>query len=276
MSTAEIIILVVGAILFTVSFFIPDRGDAEGTGTISKETEEKIVKEMLNKEISNIKQTIEDAAQNSIDDNRDKMERAMDRITNEKMMAINEYSDNVLEKIHKNHEEAVFLYDMLNNKHSQVKTTAAELGQLEKNVRNIKTEAEDTIAKASAKKNDVKEPSVKETPVMKDNSASSFEPINAPVFDVESDVVKEPVKAKKSSPKKKEAAPKKEVPQENDVQVNDNSGVELMFASDGEDSNNNKDRIIALHDAGKSNMAIAKELGLGIGEVKLVLDLYQA
>ena len=35
----------------------------------------------------------------------------MDRITNEKMMAINEDSDTVMTEIHKNHEEAVFLYD---------------------------------------------------------------------------------------------------------------------------------------------------------------------
>ena len=30
-----------------------------------------------------------------------------------------------------------------------------------------------------------------------------------------------------------------------------------------------------MHNEGKSNMAIAKELGLGIGEVKLVIDLFK-
>ena len=29
-----------------------------------------------------------------------------------------------------------------------------------------------------------------------------------------------------------------------------------------------------MHEEGKSNMAIAKELGLGVGEVKLVIDLF--
>ena len=51
-------------------------------------------------------------------------------------------------------------------------------------------------------------------------------------------------------------------------------GVDLMFASDNNSANNN-DRILALHKEGKSNMAIAKELGLGIGEVKLVIDLFE-
>lgn len=32
----------------------------------------------------------------------------MERLTNEKIMAVNEYSDTVLEEINKNHKEAVF------------------------------------------------------------------------------------------------------------------------------------------------------------------------
>ena len=48
----------------------------------------------------------------------------------------------------------------------------------------------------------------------------------------------------------------------------------MMFASDSSESNSN-DQILELHKAGKSNMAIARELGLGIGEVKLVIDLFE-
>ena len=38
---------------------------------------------------------------------------------------------------------------------------------------------------------------------------------------------------------------------------------------------NSNEKILELHKAGKSNMAIARELGLGIGEVKLVIDLFE-
>ena len=51
--------------------------------------------------------------------------------------------------------------------------------------------------------------------------------------------------------------------------------VGLSFASVDEDGKNNNERILTLHRAGKSNVAIAKELGLGIGEVKLVIDLFK-
>ena len=51
--------------------------------------------------------------------------------------------------------------------------------------------------------------------------------------------------------------------------------ADLYFMSEGEEHavNNNK-RILKLHQQGKSKVAIAKELGLGVGEVKLVIDLY--
>ena len=51
-------------------------------------------------------------------------------------------------------------------------------------------------------------------------------------------------------------------------------GVDIRFAQGQNDGHNSNERILELHKAGKSNMAIAKELGLGLGEVKLVIDLF--
>ncbi len=42
------------------------------------------------------------------------------------------------------------------------------------------------------------------------------------------------------------------------------------------DKNENKnDKILSLYETGMSNKDIAKTLGLGVGEVKLVVDLYK-
>ena len=38
---------------------------------------------------------------------------------------------------------------------------------------------------------------------------------------------------------------------------------------------NNNQKIIELHEQGKSTVEIAKELNLGVGEVKLVIDLFK-
>jgi DNA-binding NarL/FixJ family response regulator len=43
----------------------------------------------------------------------------------------------------------------------------------------------------------------------------------------------------------------------------------------GDLNENNNDRILRLHKEGYSNVDIAKELGLGVGEVKLVINLFK-
>ena len=49
-----------------------------------------------------------------------------------------------------------------------------------------------------------------------------------------------------------------------------------LFNAEGTESGgNSNEQILKLHREGKSNMAIAKELGLGIGEVKIVIDLFE-
>ncbi|MCR5399679.1 MAG: hypothetical protein K6E68_09140 [Lachnospiraceae bacterium] len=281
-TVAEIIILIVGAILFTVSFIIPDKRsglsvDADGY------VDEDAIREVVDDELKKAKESIEEATKLSISDSKDKLERYMDRLTNEKMMAVGEYSDTVMEQIHKDHEEAVFLYDMIDNKHSQVKNTAAELGQLEKDVRRLsesvktKGDASDNKqaeavaapkAHASGKRNEskpVEEKKDKKTEVF-DADFSALSPDKVSVS--EPDI-----------PEVKTVAPADELGAEV-LDAKDAPGpmagdsVELLFDSDSNSMNNNG-RILSLHKAGKSNMAIAKELGLGVGEVKLVIDLFK-
>ena len=105
MDVLQIVILVLGALLFTVSFFIPDK--QVNTKEI-KEKEERIFKELIEREMPNIREKIEEAAQDSIERTKENTQRQMERLTNEKMMAINEYSDTVMGEIHKNHEEAEY------------------------------------------------------------------------------------------------------------------------------------------------------------------------
>ncbi len=250
MEILQIVVLFVGAILFTVSFFIPDR--QVNTKEI-REKEERIIKDIIDKELADVRRRVDEITEESIERAKDTTERQMDRITNEKMMAINEYSDTVMTEIHKNHEEAVFLYDMLNNKHAQVKTTAAELNQT---IKLSKQTQSATKSKPSEKKKEKAD-----AVITVDND--SFEPIAAP-----------PVPDNAENNLKKNADADIHKKEEMKETLADTSGIEMMFATDGGKANSN-DRILALHKAGKSNMAIARELGLGIGEVKLVIDLFE-
>ncbi len=250
MEILQIVVLFVGAILFTVSFFIPDK--QVSTKEI-REKEEKIIKDIIDKELAGVRRKVDEIAEESIERAKDTTERQMDRITNEKMMAINEYSDTVMTEIHKNHEEAVFLYDMLNNKHAQVKTTAAELNQTIKLSKQTQSAAR---TKGPERKKEVDKQ--EDMPVVK----TEFEPIVSDSINEADDknyAGEEPVVRKDD---------------EKETAVPDTSGIEMMFATDSSEANSNE-QILMLHKAGKSNMAIARELGLGIGEVKLVIDLFE-
>ncbi|MBR5360444.1 MAG: hypothetical protein IK123_06100, partial [Lachnospiraceae bacterium] len=251
------------------------------------------IKAVVDEEVRKAKESIDEATKLSVSDSKDKLERYMDRLTNEKMMAVNEYSDTVIQQIKKDHEEAVFLYDMIDNKHSQVKNTAAELNQLEKDVKRLSENIRNTqnaepvrTVVAPAEKEAVPEVinTVSEAPapdviqeitvppaVTESKAADSFETLTPDRVEVSDD--SETVT--KSKPvKKSKAAKKEEAPASSEGPIG-GDGIELMFDSDMGSMNNN-DRILALHKEGKSNMAIAKELGLGVGEVKLVIDLFKS
>ncbi len=287
-----VIILLAGAVLVTVSFFIPDKSNSEFFGN-DVPIDDESIKAVVDEEVRKAKESIDEATKLSVSDSKDKLERYMDRLTNEKMMAVNEYSDTVIQQIKKDHEEAVFLYDMIDNKHSQVKNTAAELNQLEKDVKRLSENIRNTqnaepvrTVVAPAEKEAVPEvintvseapapdviQEITETPaVTESKAADSFETLTPDRVEVSDD--SETVT--KSKPvKKSKAAKKEEAPASSEGPIG-GDGIELMFDSDMGSMNNN-DRILALHKEGKSNMAIAKELGLGVGEVKLVIDLFKS
>ena len=120
----EIILLVAGGLIFILSFFIPDKKGAAGSLGHSAENE---VKERVSRKMESLRSHMDEVVEEAVTYAMEKTERSLERLTNEKIMAVNEYSDTVLTEIHKNHEEAVFLYDMLNNKHTSLKNTASEI-----------------------------------------------------------------------------------------------------------------------------------------------------
>ena len=71
---------------------------------------------------------------------------------------------------------------------------------------------------------------------------------------------------------------KKSTTRKKTSKVKENEAPDLnigTISSKKDGGRNSNERILQLHNEGKSNVAIAKELGLGIGEVKLVIDLFE-
>ena len=274
MNITELILLIFGGIVFTVSFFLPSGGKKEKDG-ISKADEEEI-KEIIGREVEEAKTQISDIVDETITYSMEKTERSMERLTNEKIMAVNEYSDTVLEQINKNHKEAVFLYDMLNDKHENLKSTVSEAVKTASEVKKTVKDAEVTAREAKEQAVEIKEQIPAPVP------EKEFVPIQAPRVEVTdgsatAEIEKEPEKPKRRTTRKvkTEASASKEEAVDPE-KTEKASKVDLSMAAPGKTGGrNSNERILELHKAGKSNMAIAKELGLGIGEVKLVIDLFE-
>ena len=274
MNITELILLIFGGIVFTVSFFLPSGGKKEKDG-ISKADEEEI-KEIIGREVEEAKTQISDIVNETITYSMEKTERSMERLTNEKIMAVNEYSDTVLEQINKNHKEAVLLYDMLNDKHENLKSTVSEAVKTASEVKKTVKDAEVTAREAKEQAVEIKEQIPAPVP------EKEFVPIQAPRVEVTdgsatAEIEKEPEKPKRKTTRKvkPEASASKEEAVDPE-KTEKASKVDLSMAAPGKTGGrNSNERILELHKAGKSNMAIAKELGLGIGEVKLVIDLFE-
>ena len=221
MDIVEIVLLATGGIIFILSFLIP------GKKGIASAASEKLVREqvrdMVNQELDQVRGRIDIAVDDAAAHAADKTERSLERLSNEKIMAVNEYSDTVLAQIHKDHEEAMFLYDMLNNKHDSMKRTLSEINQALSEVNRAVKSAEEA---ASNLQRELTQPEAQE---------------EAPAWQEEMLPVREPETAE------------------------DEEEMEKL---------NSNDRILALYRQGKSSVDIAKTLGLGVGEVKLVIDLF--
>lgn len=224
MGLLEILLVLAGIAICVISFRISSKKEDQFEET--KELAKEEIKQLVNQELDHVKERVEDTVDETITYAIEKTERFMDRMSNEKIMAINEYSDTVMEDIHKNHTEVLFLYDMLNDKHENIKNTAVEVDKAVKAANKEVNELKDTISA-------VPEPKVIET-----------------VKEVEKETANN------------EDTVEQVIPE-----------VDLSFANLGMENSN--EEILRLHKEGKSNVVIAKELGLGVGEVKLVIDLFE-
>jgi multidrug efflux pump subunit AcrB len=239
MNAIEIFLIVAGIICVIVSVVMnfSDQSDKKEV-TVSTD----LTDEQKNK----IKQQIDTIIDDQVNGLSEKTEAALDKISNTKILEMNEYAESVLGEINRNHNETVFLYDMLNEKAKEIKTTVKDANNTKRQVEKIHAEV-----KAS---DDV--PADNNTDAVNESKKQEKDSMDT------KDIAKERLTAlnKKNNEKIKYSEGKRKV----------NRQVEKL---DPDMSSNEK--ILKLNEMGVSVKEIAKQLNLGIGEVKLVIDLYK-
>lgn len=245
MTVIEIVLLIVGMIFILASFWVTEKLSPEELRHISELSKEEMGV-MLEHELEKSKQRVVDIVENTIDDSKDRTERALEKQTNEKIMAINEFSDTVIEKINKTHNEIMFLYSMLNDKHTELTDFTSGLTQ---QLQDLKSQEEEmTNYYLSQMKTQMPQPPKPvEQPAATTAVKTSFQEVQSETSVSE------------------EAAPSEQSPVRSTADTN----------AQAEEEVNVKDEILRLYEEGRDSVAIAKKLGLGVGEVRLILGLYK-
>ena len=259
MTGMEIALLILGIIVFSVNFVVPETMYTPDEETV-KLSEDKI-NEMVDGKIRDAKDQIQDTIDETISYAMEKAERSLERVSNEKITAVSEFSETVLSDINKNHQEVMFMYDMLHDKQKNLRETVIQADKTNAMAKETKTELE-LVTKQLQEETKAEETMQQTLEEATDEALENqFEAI-----DLAKEVI-EPKAAKKTRKSSKGVSAKTGKIIE---------PVSMPVIGDAKtESINNNDRILELHKKGKSNIAIAKELGLGVGEVNLVIDLFE-
>lgn len=242
MTGVELILLLIGSIFMVGSFFITEKlspSELDKIAELSENELNKIIERGLNQ--ADIR--IEEAIDEQIDASSDKVERALEKETNAKIMAISEYSDTVVESMNKTHNEIMFLYSMLNDKHTELTGMVSDMQKLAADVRNMQESVRQPVQQT--------ERPVQQTvrPVQQTKRPMAAQ-VNVPM-DVQAPTEAAPVE----QPAAQEVQKPAEQPKE--------------------EKNSYNREILTLHKEGLTEIEIARKLGLGVGEVRLVIGLYR-
>lgn len=76
-----------------------------------------------------------DILDEQIENVKEQTEISLDKLSNQKMLEMNEYSDTILQEINRNHNEVMFLYDMLNEKKKEINNTVRDMNVTKRRLR---------------------------------------------------------------------------------------------------------------------------------------------
>lgn len=191
---------------------------------------------------------------------------------NSKIMAINEYSDTVLDSINKAHNEIMFLYSMLNDKNDELTRLSGDIDKASSRLRSsFEPLSADSAKRAEKPSVAVQKPAEPKSGTMQQDTKPDMKQMTG--IDISGIIKTQPASAAPAS--KAGATATTGTAAAVSVKASDAAFGTPAGSSANADVINHTHEILKLYKSGKSNVEIAKLLSLGTGEVKLIIDLYK-
>jgi hypothetical protein len=287
MTVSVVVMIIIGLILSIASFFISEKiSKKEDSFNVDLLTVDENY-EFSERELRIIRRKIEDVIANQAKDILYETNESLSNMANEKTLALGDYAVAVCEEIEKNHKEVMFLYSMLDDKQKEIMNTVKAVDEANREVKDTISKAQKhiTVSVEDFKTGDGE----KENPSEKKLSAiDQLTALSKKKKEMDS------VQTHTGEPMQEQSMPETVSDEEIEKELtatepSEEQNVNDMFAELDEteldfdevleeefkDSENSNDIILEMHKKGSSIIDIAKQLGLGVGEVKLVIDLYQ-
>lgn len=285
MNIAEVLLLILGFASVSISFFIGNRekGKApEGTEEdafsrdIWTEKEEELVRDQITRILKEERENIVVETTN-----------LLNRRSNEKIMEFDEFSSQLMAKINHNHDEVVFMYNMLTEKEKEWKEAAAA----SKPQPTAKPQPDAPVRQQEdvrASKETVPGPSPSASPVQEAKPAKRQKAVAGNAAAASKYAAKQETgleqltkRAKMTAdaaPQKPGREPDKTVIAEQPLGAAPEQAAAQMEKTPETTENGSTDnvnsKIVKMYRQGKSILEISKLLNVGQGEVKLTIALY--
>ena len=252
MAGLEIGLVVIGVLIFAGSFFITEKLSSSDMKEITK-ISEKEVQNIVDKRIAQSEDIIKDRFDDKLEGAVNDFAIRTDEEYVNKMNQMNEYSEKVLGTMEKTNSEIVFIHSMLNDKQENVTKLTDELEITKKQLLQLKNDVDESIS------------------VLKEQYEQNINLKKEQEFVTGIEAAH--VEAETVKTFNDELIEKIEGTDEENVPEGFKEAVSTSF-NDNHAMSSEESEIVNLYKEGYSEIDIAKKLGKGIGEIKLVLGLY--
>lgn len=289
MTSSVAVMIIIGIVFIFVSFFVSEK--------ITKREDSSNIEfpkidedyEFSERELQIIKRKIEDVIVNRAKDILYETNESLSSMTNEKTMALGDYAVTVCDEIERNHKEVMFLYSMLDDKQKEIMDTVRNVDEANREVKELLSEVKMKKGNiVETKETGKKKSGKKKTGIdqltslkqMKENLMPDEITVNKLDETLRSETSEINVGTKSESAEIKEENEAVILEENKNIIAKETESVDINVKLDkvtesSVENENSNEIILELYRDGNSIIEIAKQLGLGVGEVKLVIDLYR-
>lgn len=264
MTAIEVALLLIGVVFIIGSFFIIEKLSPEELSRVSELSEDEL-RIVMDRELATAGAKISDVVDQTVDLSINQIQRRMEKDTNEKIMAISEYSDLAMEQLKKFNNEVTFLYSMLGDKHTELNESIAQLNDLMNACQTVQAQMVSTLRQLQPSKpvQQRQEQKRQQQPVQQVRQVQQVQQLQRQY--PEQETVSEEPERRIEEPE--------QLPQQETAEVQQEE--ETVETADEGGSVSVREEILKRYRSGEDLKDIARDLSLGFGEVKLIVELYK-